>query len=438
MVRTTLVGHDRDMTETQHDTAGTGGQGPRVPPAQMRDLNRLRRSTTDRKIAGVAGGIGRHLDIDPTIVRVLLVVMVFFGGAGLLVYGATWLFVPEDGSDEAPIRTSGETRTLVLVVALVIAGLLLLSDGWWFGFNDGWPAPLLPLLVVGLVVWLLVRNRGRRTGGQAPPPPPPYSGTTPHSATPPYPATYAPGPGGSAWESTADAPTAAGPPPGSLPPAFGPPPPPASAPPYLPPPPPAPRALRERSLFGITMAFVLLGLGAVAVVELAGNPLPWAVYPATALTVIGLGLLAAAFVGRGAGLAFTGVLTTAVLAVAVWAPELEFGDVDAHPTSAAAVQDSYAYTAGRIHLDLTGVQDLEQLDGRVLDLRMRAGEVIVELPDGLDVDVSSEARGGQLVVLGNVVEGRAISNDQATPDTPAPDLRINLDMGFGHARVSTP
>ena len=49
----------------------------------MRDVNRLRRSTTDRYIAGVAGGLGRHFDIDPTVIRVLLAVLTFFGGAGV-------------------------------------------------------------------------------------------------------------------------------------------------------------------------------------------------------------------------------------------------------------------------------------------------------------------------------------------------------------------
>ena len=95
--------------DRQPDRQPTGtptGQhsGPRVSGEQMRDVNRLRRSTSDRYIAGVAGGLGRHFDIDPTIIRVLLAVLTFFGGAGLLIYGAVWLFVPEDGQDRAPIE----------------------------------------------------------------------------------------------------------------------------------------------------------------------------------------------------------------------------------------------------------------------------------------------------------------------------------------------
>ena len=63
---------------------------------EIRDLGRLRRSATDRKVAGVAGGLARHLDIDPLILRVAFVVLAFFGGAGLILYGACWLLVPEE------------------------------------------------------------------------------------------------------------------------------------------------------------------------------------------------------------------------------------------------------------------------------------------------------------------------------------------------------
>ena len=71
----------------------------------MRDVNRLRRSTTDRYIAGVAGGLGRHFDIDPTVIRVLLAVLTFFGGAGILVYGVD-LAVRPRGRRGARARSS--------------------------------------------------------------------------------------------------------------------------------------------------------------------------------------------------------------------------------------------------------------------------------------------------------------------------------------------
>lgn len=58
---------------------------------------RLTRSK-DKMIAGVAGGLANYLDLDPTIIRILFVVMVFVGGASLLVYPIMWIIVPEEKS----------------------------------------------------------------------------------------------------------------------------------------------------------------------------------------------------------------------------------------------------------------------------------------------------------------------------------------------------
>ena len=61
------------------------------------EIKRLYRSRNDRMFAGVAGGLGEYFDIDPTIVRILFVLSVFFGvGAGLLVYFILMLVVPEE------------------------------------------------------------------------------------------------------------------------------------------------------------------------------------------------------------------------------------------------------------------------------------------------------------------------------------------------------
>src|SRR3954469_24829222 len=108
-----------DMNETQDPTRQQPpghSSGPRLSGEQMRDVGRLRRSRSDRYIAGVAGGLGRHFDVDPTLIRVLLAVLTFFGGAGILIYGVVWLFVPEDGEDKAPIELNPEVLKIVLVV----------------------------------------------------------------------------------------------------------------------------------------------------------------------------------------------------------------------------------------------------------------------------------------------------------------------------------
>lgn len=59
-------------------------------------MNRLVRSRTDRKIAGVCGGIAQANGWDPTIVRVVWLALVIFGGTGVLAYLALWIVMPEE------------------------------------------------------------------------------------------------------------------------------------------------------------------------------------------------------------------------------------------------------------------------------------------------------------------------------------------------------
>ncbi|HMK98375.1 MAG TPA: PspC domain-containing protein [Acidimicrobiales bacterium] len=59
----------------------------------------LRRSTTDRLVAGVAGGLAQYFGVDPVLVRVGFVVgSLFLGGVGgPLLYLLAWAIVPEEG-----------------------------------------------------------------------------------------------------------------------------------------------------------------------------------------------------------------------------------------------------------------------------------------------------------------------------------------------------
>ena len=55
---------------------------------------RLYRSDTNKVVAGVCGGLGEYFGIDPTLVRVILVVAMFAFGTGLLAYIIAWLVMP--------------------------------------------------------------------------------------------------------------------------------------------------------------------------------------------------------------------------------------------------------------------------------------------------------------------------------------------------------
>ncbi len=63
----------------------------------------LTRSTTDRMIAGVCGGIGHYAGIDPTVVRLMAVLLFFLGmGPGiLLAYFIMMIIIPEEPATQA-------------------------------------------------------------------------------------------------------------------------------------------------------------------------------------------------------------------------------------------------------------------------------------------------------------------------------------------------
>jgi phage shock protein C len=119
---------------------------------------RLTRSREDRVIAGVAGGLGRHLAIDPVIVRVVFVLLAFTGG-GILAYIVAWIVIPEAGdAEEVPGRASAAASTLVGLLLVAIGGILLIDRvlpvfSWRYAG---------PVLLIGLGVLLLVRREGSR------------------------------------------------------------------------------------------------------------------------------------------------------------------------------------------------------------------------------------------------------------------------------------
>jgi phage shock protein PspC (stress-responsive transcriptional regulator) len=132
---------------------------PQEPPER-----RLTRPRDDRLIAGVCSGLGRYFNVDPVLFRVGAVALILFGGAGILLYLAAILLVPNEG-EERPENRRRRDRALAIVgvVLLVVAAGTFFSHGV---FHIGWAfGPLLFIALVGLAVWWLVS--GERPRGDA-------------------------------------------------------------------------------------------------------------------------------------------------------------------------------------------------------------------------------------------------------------------------------
>jgi signal transduction histidine kinase len=99
-------------------------------------------------VGGVAAGIGRHLGIDPLVVRVAFAALAFAAGFGVVVYLLLWLLAPADTAQTGPPAAARlmprPTAQQLLGTGLILAGVLTLLwlTGLWFGWELGWPVSL--------------------------------------------------------------------------------------------------------------------------------------------------------------------------------------------------------------------------------------------------------------------------------------------------------
>jgi phage shock protein PspC (stress-responsive transcriptional regulator) len=119
-----------------------------TPPDEPPQRPPLTRSTSDSVIAGVAGGLGRHLGVDPLAIRIGFVILAFAGGLGILAYLACLVFVPSD-DPSSPRRWS--VLRIIGAGLLAVAAIGFLTPDWLFG-----PWVFL-VLIAGLVTYLLIR-----------------------------------------------------------------------------------------------------------------------------------------------------------------------------------------------------------------------------------------------------------------------------------------
>ncbi len=121
---------------------------------------RLYRSRQHSMIAGVCGGLAEYFDVDPVLIRIIAVILLFPGGIGLIAYVVAWIAMPTRPED-LPVEPlpKSELGKYLPGAILVALGIFFLARNlfWWLRFEYIWP---LGLVAIGLVLVL------KSVGGQ--------------------------------------------------------------------------------------------------------------------------------------------------------------------------------------------------------------------------------------------------------------------------------
>jgi phage shock protein PspC (stress-responsive transcriptional regulator) len=419
---------------------------PRRPHAESEDAERpptgrppLERSEHHRVIAGVCGGLGRHLDIDPVVFRVVLAVLCFSGGIGLFIYGLAWLIVPiaDSGRNEMQRLLTGRVDAQSLGAMLVT----VLGTGILFTYmNQG--NHFFPLLLIAFLTFAALRydpakhQRGPEQAAvrdpEAPSPPPAPTAPVPPAAAPwwqrddPFLKVAAPNDA-----LPQDAPPADAPPPMAA----------APLSPFAPPPPPPPRRRRARRLSWLTLLLAAVTGVAVWFVQ-SGEHRPHNVLAvlASALLVLALGLLLGARWGRAKGLAVPALLLTLLLAAtASVSPDLRTTQrtVVWSPASVAQLRSPYELGTGTGRLDLSRI---DPVGGTVaVSARMGAGKLIVKVPADVEVRLTARAGVGEILLPDGSSShgfGRTVEVDLLPSGGSHGVLALTLELGAGRMEVT--
>jgi phage shock protein PspC (stress-responsive transcriptional regulator) len=436
------------MTESPGDTTAATAPPAAGPPPAPRA--RLVRRTSNKVIAGVAGGIADTLGVDPVLVRIGFVVLTLFGGLGALLYVLGWLLIPPAGAGEsigmAAARRPAGLRTYVGLGLVILAVGILAST-----FSD--PAVVWAVALIAFGIFLFQQGQEQ----PAPPAPPPGP---PGAPEPPAPdataatgqlAAPAAGPAPPAappsWgaSTTTTEPRAWEPPAPTGPPAWGPPPGWRTEP--LPPPPPPPRRPRRRAFLGpLTFGLALVVTGLAAVLDnLGAIDLTLGRALALFLTVIGLGLLVGGWWGRAWGLIPVGLLLVPVVALASLADSEPLsggvGERLWQPRTPAEVRPVYRLAAGELIVDLRRVRfgpGTTQVEASVA-----AGRLLVVVPDEVAADVRGRAGVGNLDLFETGDEDWGVQVDSTVTQAPtkAPEggaaatVKLDAHVGYGLIEV---
>ena len=443
-------------------------------PGFSRD--QLVRPRQGRYVAGVCAALARATNTDPVLWRVLFAVLGILSGVGVLLYLIGWLIIPAEGDTASPIESLlGKGRSGMAPLSVVVLGAGAVISFAFIVQSGMRAAVLVAAVVLGAV--LLIKRNGAGTSTSGPAATFPAAAATPGGAPGPVP----PAPGAAASTAQFTAPpfgapaasapaeepvTAPIPPLPPEPPNYRPGYPPAGAPasayrppfaphgpwgptaqqPHQPPqlhqrPPRPPRRPRERSKLGrLTFFAVVVVIGLMVVLDMAGASIAVSAYFAAALVTVALGLIVGAWLGRARGLIALALLCSFGLAVSSGAEHYgsQIGNSVYRPATLAAVADRYDFTAGNATLDLRDVTFTGP--PQTITATMRVGQLKVLLPATVDTTATVQLKNGRAMILGKElndhdVDGTTVT-DLGTDGAGGGTLKLDLQMDTGNLEVS--
>ena len=429
------------------------------------ELTPLRRASSGAVIGGVCAGLARRWQVDPTVLRIAMVLLALLGGLGIAFYIGALLLVPKDGSSDFPLyRVAPFTRSWspaaaigavvglgVLITVVVgswlpfgIAPVVGLGFLWYFGFHRrrhpqrpdaAAPGALdaAPDALAGQTAGVAVQAPDAAPLAQLPAEPrtdferaaaawrervaqEQASTTTSDPVTDPYPAQPTP-----VQEFAQYRPT----PPPALP----------VVPNWTP---PAPRAQRRRPrwLWPLVLCLIGGGLATLAILSVvAGVVVPALAYPATVLGALGLGLLVAAFAGRPRGLLPLAVVAALVtIAMMVPMPSGRAGDENVTYTTMAQLPGTEQnHAAGDVRIDLGGLSVTETREFRY---SLGAGTMTLDLPATGNVIVQWSIGAGSYTGPDGSHDGIDLKGSyQRITDPSAPTLTVVAHTNVGEVTV---
>lgn len=134
----------------------------------METPKRLYKSRQYRVIDGVCGGIAEYFDVDPTIVRLLWVLLTLLGGSGIILYIIAMIVMPtnpelqyppsSDAASTPALKKRSDMRRFWGILLILIGGMILMTNLGWFAAFDWWEVSweiVFPIILIIVGLWIM-------------------------------------------------------------------------------------------------------------------------------------------------------------------------------------------------------------------------------------------------------------------------------------------